>query len=102
DLWAGRAGWYGRLRGVAEPNQRVFEAPRIDALEAPPCPLRRKILKQRGHHPRGELFEQAHRSWRVPVAEMHQRKVLRAESPFWHDFDEAAVPHELGLQRRRR
>jgi hypothetical protein len=63
--------------------------------------LGRKILKQRGHHPRRELFEQAHWSWYVPVAEIHQRKVLGAESPFRHDFDEAAVAHEVGLHHRR-
>ena len=68
DLLSGRVGLCGPLWGCAEPNQRVCEAPRMDALAAPPCPLRGKILKQRGHHPRRELFEQAHRSWHVPVA----------------------------------
>src|SRR5262249_9829114 len=63
--------------------------------------LRRKILKQRGHDPRRELFEQAYRSWHVPVAEMHQRKVLGAEMPCWHDFNKAAVAHEVGLHNRR-
>ena len=56
---------------------------------------------KRGHHPGRELFEQAHPSWHVPVAEMHQRKVLRAEAPFRHDFDKAAVAHEVGLHHRR-
>ena len=62
---------------------------------------RRQVRKQRRCHSGREFLEQPHRPLHVAVAEMDQRKVLGAEAPFRHDFDEPSVAHQLGLYDRR-
>lgn len=38
----------------------------------------------------------------MPVAEMDQRKIECAETPFRHDFDKPAIAHQTGLHHRRK
>jgi hypothetical protein len=58
--------------------------------------LSRKILKQRRRHARSKFLEQPHWPRHVAVAEMDKRKVLGAEAPLRHDFDEPPIANQFG------
>jgi hypothetical protein len=64
-------------------------------------PSNRKRRKQSSRHLGRKFLKQSQRPWHVAVAQMHERKVKGAKAPVRHDFDEASITHELGLNDRR-
>src|SRR6516225_951292 len=89
---------------------KADEAPTVKQVRVCPiCNLKdncssysnRKGGKESSRHLGRKVLEQSQRPWHVAVAQMHERKVKGAKAPVRHDFDEASITHEPGLNDRR-
>lgn len=60
----------------------------------------RQIGKDGRRHLHGKFLEQADVSRDEPIAQMHQRHIQCRQVPLGHDFDQPALPDQLGLNHR--
>ena len=58
---------------------------------------RRQGEEERRRHLRHKFFEHAYGPRHMPVAEMYQRKIERAETPLRHDFYQTALAKQFRL-----